>query len=203
MRRFALQATAQREALKESGLRVRLVRHLVDVSRSQSATRYDLAQRLGGTPAQMSCEAQAVLLVHQSHLAQVKPQAFDRTIPADLAAHGSQVYDALRSTSRTNPTGCPTPRVSFRSAPTIDSSSCPSFSIVMDSTNFTVVRLTGGRSLRKTMTYDQGSEMALHERLSADLHMDIFFCDPHSPWQRGSTRTPMGSSASSSPRAWT
>lgn len=47
-------------------------------------------------------------------------------------------------------------------------------------------------SLRKTMTYDQGSEMALHEKLSADLHMDIYFCDPHSPWQRGSNENANG-----------
>ena len=47
-------------------------------------------------------------------------------------------------------------------------------------------------SLRKTMTYDQGSEMALHETLGARLHMDIFFCDPHSPWQRGSNENANG-----------
>lgn len=47
-------------------------------------------------------------------------------------------------------------------------------------------------SLRKTMTYDQGSEMALHETLSADLKIDIYFCDPHSPWQRGSNENANG-----------
>ena len=47
-------------------------------------------------------------------------------------------------------------------------------------------------SLRRTMTYDQGSEMAMHEKLSADLNMDIFFCDPHSPWQRGSNENANG-----------
>ena len=47
-------------------------------------------------------------------------------------------------------------------------------------------------SLRKTMTYDQGSEMALHETLSVKLNMDIFFCDPHSPWQRGSNENANG-----------
>ena len=47
-------------------------------------------------------------------------------------------------------------------------------------------------SLRKTMTYDQGSEMALHEKLSAKLHLDIYFCDPHSPWQRGSNENANG-----------
>jgi len=46
--------------------------------------------------------------------------------------------------------------------------------------------------LRKTMTYDQGSEMALHETLSAKLNMDIFSCDPHSPWQRGSNENANG-----------
>ena len=34
--------------------------------------------------------------------------------------------------------------------------------------------------------------MALHQTLSADLHMDIFFCDPHSPWQRGSNENANG-----------
>ena len=47
-------------------------------------------------------------------------------------------------------------------------------------------------SLRKTMTYDQGSEMALHQTLSKNLRMDIFFCDPHSPWQRGSNENANG-----------
>jgi len=47
-------------------------------------------------------------------------------------------------------------------------------------------------SLRKTLTYDQGSEMALHETLSAQLRMDIFFCDAHSPWQRGSNENANG-----------
>ena len=47
-------------------------------------------------------------------------------------------------------------------------------------------------SLRKTMTYDQGKEMALHQTLSANLNIDIFFCDPHSPWQRGSNENANG-----------
>jgi len=47
-------------------------------------------------------------------------------------------------------------------------------------------------SLRKTMTYDQGSEMALHKTLAKRLRMDIFFCDAHSPWQRGSNENANG-----------
>ena len=47
-------------------------------------------------------------------------------------------------------------------------------------------------SLRKTMTYDQGTEMALHADLAKQLHIDIFFCDPHSPWQRGTNENSNG-----------
>ena len=47
-------------------------------------------------------------------------------------------------------------------------------------------------SLRKTLTYDQGSEMAQHQTLAKRLRMDIFFCDPHSPWQRGSNENANG-----------
>jgi transposase, IS30 family len=41
-------------------------------------------------------------------------------------------------------------------------------------------------TMRKTLTYDRGSEMALHEQLAQRLNIDIYFCDPHSPWQRAS-----------------
>jgi IS30 family transposase len=47
-------------------------------------------------------------------------------------------------------------------------------------------------SLRKTLTYDQGTEMALHQTLASRLHIDIFFCDPHSPWQRASNENANG-----------
>lgn len=47
-------------------------------------------------------------------------------------------------------------------------------------------------SLRKTLTYDQGTEMAQHRTLAKRLRMDIYFCDPHSPWQRGSNENANG-----------
>jgi transposase, IS30 family len=39
-------------------------------------------------------------------------------------------------------------------------------------------------SLRKTLTYDRGSEMSRHKDLARRLHLDIFFCDPYKPSQR-------------------
>ena len=39
--------------------------------------------------------------------------------------------------------------------------------------------------LRKTLTYDQGKEMALHKKLAQSTGLKIYFADPHSPWQRG------------------
>jgi IS30 family transposase len=39
-------------------------------------------------------------------------------------------------------------------------------------------------SLRKTLTYDQGREMARHRDLAKRLHLRVYFADPHSPWQR-------------------
>ena len=39
--------------------------------------------------------------------------------------------------------------------------------------------------IRKTLTYDQGKEMAQHETLAANARIHVYFADPHSPWQRG------------------
>ena len=41
------------------------------------------------------------------------------------------------------------------------------------------------RALRKTFTYDQGREMSKHAQLTERTGVAVYFCDPHSPWQRG------------------
>ena len=46
--------------------------------------------------------------------------------------------------------------------------------------------------LRKSMTYDRGLEMACHPELARRLKIDIWFCDPHAPWQRGSNENTNG-----------
>ena len=46
--------------------------------------------------------------------------------------------------------------------------------------------------LRKSMTYGRGSEMACHPELARRLKIDIWFCDPHPPWQLGSNENTNG-----------
>ena len=46
--------------------------------------------------------------------------------------------------------------------------------------------------LRQTITFDNGTEFALHHQLNTQLGMQTFFCDTHSPWQKGGIENAIG-----------
>jgi IS30 family transposase len=46
--------------------------------------------------------------------------------------------------------------------------------------------------LRRSLTWDRGGELGAHKQLAVDADIKIFFCDPHSPWQRGSNENTNG-----------
>ncbi len=61
---------------------------------------------------------------------------------------------------------------------------------VRDSIACTITGLP--KQLRQSLTWDQGAEMSQHARLKIDTGLAVYFCDPHSPWQRGTNENTNG-----------
>jgi IS30 family transposase len=61
---------------------------------------------------------------------------------------------------------------------------------VCDAITRTIITLP--EQLRRSLTWDQGAEMAQHARLKIDVGIQVYFCDPHSPWQRGTNENTNG-----------
>jgi transposase, IS30 family len=61
---------------------------------------------------------------------------------------------------------------------------------VRDAITHTIITLP--EQLRRSLTWDQGAEMAQHAGLKIDTGVQVYFCDPHSPWQRGTNENTNG-----------
>lgn len=61
---------------------------------------------------------------------------------------------------------------------------------VRDAIATTIIDLSA--HLRRSLSWDQGVEMAQHAKLRIDTRLDIYFCNPQSPWQRGSNENTNG-----------
>lgn len=98
------QATAIKEAQEEAGLRVEITAFLADSDRSLSYTRYFLARRIGGNPASMGWESQAVHLVPRDRLAQYLTHKNDQPLLEALLAATTRMAtsDILRSSTLTS-----------------------------------------------------------------------------------------------------
>jgi 8-oxo-dGTP pyrophosphatase MutT (NUDIX family) len=83
---MSLQATAIKEAFEESGLQVEITGFAMDVDRTTTVCRYYTAKRVGGTPAAMGWESQAVSLVPRHRLYEILNRSTDHPLAESLGA---------------------------------------------------------------------------------------------------------------------
>jgi IS30 family transposase len=130
--------------------------------------------RRGGSPAS--------LMSRRRSIAQRPAEAEDRTIPghleADLMAFsrpGQYLLVTFERTSRA-----------------ISLVRLPSKSAADVRRQLSTQLARTPRHLRRSITFDNGTEFALHYKLSCKLALGTFFCDPHAPWQKGGIENAIG-----------
>lgn len=94
-----LRSTAVREVFEESGLKVKIEGFLIDTLRTQTFTRYYIGRRIGGTPADMGWESQAVLLAPLTQLRQFAASQHDLPVITALEAWHAMYCDGYGALS--------------------------------------------------------------------------------------------------------
>ena len=154
-------------------LKRELVQHL---RRGQSYRRPRASARATRGPGQ---------LLGMVSIAARPPEAAARAVPGHwegdllIGKAGTQIITLVERASR---------YVVLLRAPTADSET------VVDALTRQITRLPGllQRTLAQSLTWDRGKEMAQHQRFTVDTGVQVYFCDPQSPWQRGSNENTNG-----------
>ena len=71
-------------------------------------------------------------------------------------------------------------------------SGCPTITELWQCNAMTKRIITLPAQLRRTLTWDQGPGMSEHVRFTVDTGVQVYFCDPRSPWQRGTNENTNG-----------
>src|SRR3954468_12134063 len=131
-------------------------------------------------------------------ISQRPAEAADRAVPGhwegdliiglDRSAIGTLVHSRSRFTML-----LPLPSLPARDGPRIKNGP-PVTGSGSEAVRHAIAGQLGGlpEQLRRSLTWDQGAEMAQHARLRIDTGLQVFFCDPQSPWQRGTNENTNG-----------